>query len=80
MTTLLTRREAAKTVGRSVRTIKRWKAQGMPTTRRHDGAVLVEETILKAWLRQKTLQNPVHKWRLRKIIQQNPEMDLTPDR
>lgn len=43
---------AARRAGVTVRTIKRWRAQGMPTTRNCHGWHLVTEQDLLAWKRR----------------------------
>lgn len=61
----LTYREAARRVHRTVRTIRRWKKNGMPTILR-DGIRYVEEEALLAWWRARLQADPAHRWRMRK--------------
>lgn len=56
---------AARRVKSSKRTVRRWKAQGMPT-RMVDGAVYVELETLLAWWRRKMAESPVHQHRIRR--------------
>ncbi len=56
---LLTYRGAAKRVGRSVRTVKRWVRDGMPHTVDDVGRVVIDEQVLLAWYRQKLMNSPV---------------------
>lgn len=62
--TWLTYRQAAHRVHRTIRTIRRWKKNGMPTILRH-GIRYVEEETLLAWWRQRLSADPVHQARLR---------------
>lgn len=62
--TWLTYREAARRVGRSVRTIRRWKRNGMQTVLR-DGRRYVEEETLLAWWRDRMTAWPPHQYRIR---------------
>ena len=68
MTTYLSYREAAQRVGRSVRTINRWRRGGMLMTwEMRDGQrmrVVEEETLLK-WHRERLMAWPTHRWRMR---------------
>jgi phage terminase Nu1 subunit (DNA packaging protein) len=48
----LTVEQAAKVAGRSVRTIKRWMAEGMPA-RTESGRTVVAEVDVKAWVQRK---------------------------
>ena len=65
MTNLLTYREAAKRVRRSVRTIKRWRRSGMPMSFDELGRRVVDEQVLLAWWRARMTADPVHQARLR---------------
>ncbi|WP_295105315.1 hypothetical protein [uncultured Microbacterium sp.] len=67
----LTYREAAGIVPRSVRTIRYWKSQGMPTKLvERDGQQVrvVEKEVLQAWFRERLMNWPTHRWRLRKQL------------
>lgn len=71
MSEYLTYRQAAALVHRSPRTIRYWKQQGMATSLvERDGQMVrvVEKTILQAWFRQRLMNWPVHRWRLRKQL------------
>lgn len=69
---MLTYREAAARVRRSVKTIKRWRRHGM-----HMGwgisdgqhVRVVDETTLLAWWRDRLQADPVHNARIRKARQ-----------
>jgi phage terminase Nu1 subunit (DNA packaging protein) len=63
---LLTYRQAARRVGRSVRTVKRWRHDGMPVSADYSGRVWVREDILLAWWRDRLDADPAHQYRLRK--------------
>lgn len=68
MNDLLTYREAAKRVRRSIKTIKRWRRNGMPMTwdtRAGQRVRVVDETTLLAWWRDRLLADPVHQARMR---------------
>lgn len=71
----LSTRQAARRVGRHIRTIHRWRAEGMEVHFDKQGHMHIDETELLSWFRTKTVRNPVHKYRLRKKIQ---SMELTP--
>lgn len=62
--TWLTYRQAARRVHRTIRTIRRWKKNGMPTILR-DGIRYVEEETLLAWWRDRLQADPVHQQRMR---------------
>lgn len=62
----LTYREAARRVGRSIRTIKRWRKGGMPMGWDH-GRRVVDEPTLLAWYRARLTADPVHQQRLRAL-------------
>lgn len=71
MSEYLTYRQAAELVHRSPRTIRYWKSQGMQTTLiERDGQMVrvVEKSILQAWFRQRLMNWPTHRWRLRKKL------------
>lgn len=71
MAEYLTYREAGALVKRSPRTIRYWKSQGMETILvERDGQMvrLVEKRILQAWFRERLMNWPTHKWRLRKKL------------
>jgi hypothetical protein len=69
--TWLTIREAARRVGRDVRTIKRWHAAGMPM-RTIDGHLEVDEETLLATFREHLARSPVHQERLKSVRVQAP--------
>lgn len=56
-----------KRIGRDVRTIKRWRGQGMPTVL-IDGTRFVREGALLAWFRSTLAASPIHQARLRKAL------------
>lgn len=64
--TWLTYREAARRVGRSVRTIKRWRRAGMPM-RLENGFRQVRLDILQTWYRRKLKAWPTHQYRMRRL-------------
>ena len=69
---LLTYREAAKRVGRTIRTINRWRQNGLPMTwETSDGqhCRVVNETTLLAWYRDRLNNDPVHQQRLKRATQ-----------
>lgn len=69
--TWLSYREAGALVKRSPRTIRYWKSQGMRTELiERDGQKIrvVEKTILQAWFRDRLMNWPTHRWRLRKKL------------
>ncbi|MEQ6898995.1 hypothetical protein [Microbacterium sp. KR10-403] len=71
--TLLTYREAATRVHRSIRTIKRWRRHGLPMSWDHqDGqrVRVVELEILLAWYRDRLQADPIHQQRLRRRLAQ----------
>lgn len=60
--------QAAKRVGRSDRTIRRWRRQGMPMGwGTVDGyrARVVREDVLLAWWRERLSNDPIHQQRMR---------------
>jgi len=66
---LLTYREAAARVRRSVRTMWRWRRNGMPMAwgiREGQRVRLVDERVLLAWWRARMRNDPVHQLRMRK--------------
>lgn len=63
---LLTYRQAAKRVNRSVRTINRWRRNGMPMSWRN-GFRVVEITVLLAWWRERMNADPAHQYRMRAL-------------
>ena len=65
METNFTYRAAAHRVGRSIRTIKRWRRSGMPMTFNHAGERIVTEAVLLAWWRDRLTNDPAHQYRLR---------------
>lgn len=71
MAEYLTYREAGALVKRSPRTIRYWKSQGMATELvEQDGQMVrvVEKKILQAWFRQRLMNWPTHRWRLRRDL------------
>ncbi|WP_159576072.1 hypothetical protein [Microbacterium sp. 8M] len=62
----LTYRQAARRVRRSVRTLKRWRRNGMPMEWQ-DGHLVVEESVLLAWWRDRMSADPVHQQRIRRM-------------
>jgi len=71
MAEYLTYREAGALVKRSPRTIRYWKSQGMETQLiDQDGQQVrvVEKSILQAWFRDRLMNWPTHRWRLRKKL------------
>lgn len=63
----LTYKQAAKRVGRSVRTVKRWRRSGMPMTFNSAGERIVQEPVLLAWWRERLDAWPTHQYRLRAL-------------
>lgn len=61
---LLTYRQAARRVNRSIVTIKRWRRRGLPMTWQGNRRVVDEHTLL-AWWRTRMENDPVHQNRLR---------------
>lgn len=57
-------RQAARRVGKTIRTIRRWRQLGMPV-RFVDGRMHIEEETLLLWWRQQTMRNACTKWRIR---------------
>jgi len=67
----LTYSEAAKEVGRARRTIRHWRAQGMPMfwDIRHGQRVrVVDLTVLRRWSRERLKNNPIVQQRIRAEI------------
>lgn len=63
--TYLTTRAAARRVGRSVRSIRRWRRQGMKI--RMDGRRMeVELEELLTWWREMTFRDPATQYRIRR--------------
>lgn len=70
---MLTYREAATRVHRSIKTIKRWRRNGMPmgwATVQGQRCRVVEEDVLLAWWRGRLTADPVHQARLRRKLAQ----------
>lgn len=61
----LTYRGAAHRVGRSVRTINRWRGSGMPMSVDQEGRRIVEEEVLLAEYRKRLDAWPPHQHRVR---------------
>lgn len=77
-----TYRQAAHRVGRSIRTIKRWRRAGMPMTFDNAGMRVVEERVLLAWWRDRLNAWPTHQWRMRKLardVHHVDTMEAAPD-
>lgn len=72
----LTYREAAARVNRSVRTIKRWRRDGMPMNFDHYGRRVVTERILLTEYRRRLASDPVHQQRIRALTRDTPPDDL----
>lgn len=67
----LTYKQAGALVKRSPRTIRYWKSQGMATSLVEiDGQMVrvVERATLQAWFRERLMNWPTHRWRLRKRL------------
>lgn len=76
MSEMLSYREAAQRVRRSIRTINRWRKSGMRMEweeREGQRVRVVDEGVLLAHWRDRLDANPAHQWRLRRAI-----ADLTP--
>lgn len=72
--TMLTYREAARRVYRSIKTVKRWRRNGMPMSwdvRNGQRVRVVDEAILLAWWRGRLLADPVHLARMRALAIQH---------
>lgn len=59
-------RQAARRIGRSENTIKRYRRSGMPMPIR-DGRRVVREDVLLAWYRERLQAWPIHQQRLRQM-------------
>ncbi|VXB29483.1 hypothetical protein [Pseudoclavibacter sp. 8L] len=71
--TYLTTRAAARRVGRSVRTIRRWRRAGL-AWRVHDHLIEIEkEELLRMW-RRMTFQNPIVLKKLRARGEKVPDL------
>ena len=71
MAEYLTYRQAAELVHRAPRTIRYWKQQGMVTiliVKEGQMVRVVEKQVLQAWFRQRLMNWPTHRWRLRKQL------------
>lgn len=81
-TVWLTYKGAAARIGRSVRTITLWRAQGMPMEWRGDPdgtrERVVDETVLLAWFRDKLMASPAHQYRLRRLAREQGRPDPAP--
>lgn len=71
-----TYRGAAARVNRSIRTIKRWRREGMPMTWDTTGRRIVQEQTLLAEYRRRLQADPVHQQRIRAITRDTPSDDL----
>ena len=65
---MLTLRAASRETGRSVRTLMRWIDEGMEAVWDERGRRLVREDVLQAELRKRLRRNPVHQYRMRKVL------------
>lgn len=68
---MLTYRQAASRVHRSVRAIRYWRQRGMPMgweIRDGQKVRVVEESVLLAWWRDRLAAWPPHQYRLRKLL------------
>jgi transposase len=66
--TLLTYRQAARRVHRSVKTVKRWRRHGLPMgwdVQAGQKVRVVDEEVLLSWWRARLAADPVHQARLR---------------
>jgi hypothetical protein len=63
---VLTYRQAAARVDRSVRTIKRWRRGGMQMDLDGYGRRVVDEEVLLAWWRSRLQACPTHQYRMRR--------------
>lgn len=72
----LTYREAAQRVGRAIRTIKRWKREGMPMSWDTRGRRIVEEHVLLAEYRRRLLADPIHQQKIRATTRDTPADEL----
>lgn len=64
---LLTYQQAARRVRRSVRTVVRWRRDGMPMGTDARGRRVVREDVLLAWWRDRLAADPAHQYRMRKV-------------
>lgn len=76
MSEYLTYRQAAKRVGRSVRTIKRWRKSGMPMRFNADGLRVVELEVLQEWWRDRMNAWPPHQYRIRRELKRMSEQSI----
>ena len=65
---MLTYEVASKRLGRSVRTLKRWQREGMPTALDARGRRLVRQDVAEKWKREKLGNWPPHQYRLRRLL------------
>ena len=71
---LLTYREAARRVRRSVRTLWRWRKGGMPMgwgIREGQRVRVVREDVLLEWWRARLVAWPIHQQRMRRLLNDN---------
>lgn len=59
---------AARRVGRTTGTMKRWRREGMPMSWRN-GVRIVREDVLLATYRERLMNDPVHRHRIRAAAQ-----------
>ena len=64
---MLTLAEASREIGRSRRTLMRWKKEGMPTALDGHGRILVRMDVAGEWKRKKLQGWPPHQYRMRRI-------------
>lgn len=74
---MLTYAVAAKKLGRSVRTLKRWQKEGMPTALDDRGRRLVRQDVAEGWMRRKLNNWPPHQYRLRRLREADDEQELS---
>ncbi|MCT1363947.1 hypothetical protein [Microbacterium sp. p3-SID131] len=68
---MLTYRQAARRVGRSMRAVRYWRARGMPMSweiREGQKVRVVEKSVLLAWWRERMKNDPVYQINLRKRL------------
>lgn len=74
--TWLTYREASARVGRAVRTIKRWRREGMPMSWDPRGRRIVKEQALLAEYRLRLGRDPIHQQKIRATTRDTPPDEL----
>ncbi len=73
--TMLTYRQAAQRVDRSVKTIKRWRRHGLPMGVDDRGRRVVDEADLLAYYRARLQGWPIHQNRVRKLRAESERED-----